>query len=417
MTGLVKNLLALWLLLLGAAQGKSLYTAEPPLGNFSLNSSEISEDFPPETQTRIRENGLSAYDCTPGKGYCHNDPVNKVDVLGTAEVVTTTPGGNDVLVNDETSFWLVYNMMADAGLVGKLDAFGAKPTFTDAMLVAGKLGGTVKNYPKAWPWAATGAASPNDLWIMPGSATLPGNSGGYFDSFLTGFNARQLAQGKGFFLDAVDVRAIQAAGEATSSYPWGSLSDREAQILGDRSAVLTWLDTPILTVGGGDGRDEYQWGGTWSMLEPAPGPRGCGYAMGTTPFGTPRMIRNILAVEVATAGLAKGFEAVSMLGASGNSVPQMVRVTSWAEEGITPDLNPGRWVQLGDPTKVNFWRTGLPGPKGTFIDEFPYLKIQRSKVPFTNSITDDVPAASLQWPPSLDKWRGLFGQRKLKGGP
>ena len=41
---------------------------------------------------------------------------------------------------------------------------------------------------------------------------------------------------------------------------------------------------------------------------------------------------------------------------------RMVQVTSWADKGITPDLNPGRWVQLGDATPVNFLKTGLPGP-------------------------------------------------------
>jgi hypothetical protein len=243
--------------------------------------------------------------------YCHNDPVNKVDVLGMAEVVTTTPGGNGVLVNNETSFWLVYSMMADAGLVAKLDPWklGAKPTFADAMLVAGKLGGTVKDYPKAWPWAATGAASPNDLWIMPGSASLPGNPGGHFDAGIIGMQAGLLTQGKGFYLDAIDVRAIQAAGEATSDCPWGSLSDYETQILGDRGAVLSWWDTPLATVGGGNGRDEYKWGGAWGVWEPSPGPRGLGYAMRTTPFGTPRLIHNMLIAEIASAGLAKGFGA------------------------------------------------------------------------------------------------------------
>jgi hypothetical protein len=79
---LAKCLLALWLLIIGAAQGKTAHTAEPPLGNFFLNSSEVLEDQPPETLDRIREIGPSAYDCTPETRYCHNDPVNGVDVLG-----------------------------------------------------------------------------------------------------------------------------------------------------------------------------------------------------------------------------------------------------------------------------------------------------------------------------------------------
>jgi RHS repeat-associated protein len=94
----------------------------------------------------------------------------------------------------------------------------------------------------------------------------------------------------------------------------------------------------------------------------------------------------------------------------------LTKVTSWADEGITPDLIPGRWVQLGDATKTNFWRTGLPGPKVHISLKPPSVSVQGSKVPFTNSITDDIPTSSLQWPPGLDKWRGLFGQRKIKGG-
>jgi hypothetical protein len=94
----------------------------------------------------------------------------------------------------------------------------------------------------------------------------------------------------------------------------------------------------------------------------------------------------------------------------------LTKVTSWADEGITPDLNPGRWVQLGDATKTNFWRTGLPGPKVHISLKPPSVSVQGSKVPFTNSITDDIPTSSLQWPPGLDRWRGLFGQRKIIGG-
>ncbi len=293
--------------------------------------------------------------------YCHNDPVNKVDVLGTAEVVTTTPGGNGVLVNDETSFWLVYNMMADAGLVAKLDPLDLtkRPTFVDVALVAGKLGGSVKNYPKAWPWAATGTASPNDLWIMPGSASLPGNPGGHFDAGIIGIQAGHLAQGKGIYLDAVDLRGIQAAGEATSSFPWGSLSDREAQILGDRGGVLTWWDTPLLTVGGGNGRDEYQWGGAWSVWEPAPGPRGLGYAMGTTPWGTPRMVGNMLAVEIGTAGLAKALGAFRAFASAPFSInPSSIRFSQASVSGvedITASMRASGWqgtpidvVRMGD---------------------------------------------------------------------
>ena len=41
----------------------------------------------------------------------------------------------------------------------------------------------------------------------------------------------------------------------------------------------------------------------------------------------------------------------------------MSQVTSWADAGITPDLAPGRWVQLGGATEINFGKLGYLGPK------------------------------------------------------
>ena len=49
-------------------------------------------------------------------------------------------------------------------------------------------------------------------------------------------------------------------------------------------------------------------------------------------------------------------------------------VSSWASEGMTPDLNPGRWVQLGEATPSNFLKTGLPGAKAYFQSEAPFLR-------------------------------------------
>lgn len=112
-------------------------------------------------------------------------------------------------------------------------------------------------------------------------------------------------------------------------------------------------------------------------------------------------------------GFAAG--ASSALGAPRNSVVSaggMRRVTSWAETGTTPDLNPGRWVQLGDATRVNFWRTGLPGGK---VQTNP-LRYESSNVPFTNSITGQVPASSLRWPSGWEKPKGILGQRQINGG-
>ncbi|MFY4857617.1 hypothetical protein ACOTVL_04070 [Aliarcobacter butzleri] len=34
-----------------------------------------------------------------------------------------------------------------------------------------------------------------------------------------------------------------------------------------------------------------------------------------------------------------------------------INVTSWASEGITPDLNSGRWVMLSKPNKLSFYFT------------------------------------------------------------
>jgi len=94
------------------------------------------------------------------------------------------------------------------------------------------------------------------------------------------------------------------------------------------------------------------------------------------------------------------------------TTPNLKTVTSWADEGITPDLNPGRWVQLGEATTPNFWKTGLPGPKLTLNP----LKLEGSKVPFSNSVTGQVPASSLQWPSGWEKWKGILGQRQITGG-
>ena len=93
---------------------------------------------------------------------------------------------------------------------------------------------------------------------------------------------------------------------------------------------------------------------------------------------------------------------------------RMAEVTSWAEKGITPDLNPGRWVQLGDATKLNFWKTGLPGPKLFFEGEAPFMRLESSRVPFANSITAEAPASSLQWPQGAEFWKGILDQRQLK---
>jgi RHS repeat-associated protein len=101
------------------------------------------------------------------------------------------------------------------------------------------------------------------------------------------------------------------------------------------------------------------------------------------------------------------------IAASAGQGGKLVKVTSWAERGVIPDLNPGRWVQLGGPSRWNFLKTGLPGPKAYFSNSAPFVRLEASRVPFANSITGDVSASALRWPPGLEKWKGILGQRIL----
>jgi len=128
---------------------------------------------------------------------------------------------------------------------------------------------------------------------------------------------------------------------------------------------------------------------------------------------------NLLEDGLAWYGVGKS--GLSFYGSARNRLPcaanvgeRYVQVTSWAEEGITPDLNPGRWVQLGGSTKLNLLLTGLPGPKLILEGEAPFIRLQRSRVSFENSITDEVPASVLSWPQGVEFWKGFLGQRQLK---
>jgi RHS repeat-associated protein len=91
---------------------------------------------------------------------------------------------------------------------------------------------------------------------------------------------------------------------------------------------------------------------------------------------------------------------------------ELVKVTSWADKGMTPDLAPGRWVQLGESTGWSFLKTGLPGPKAYFKPAFRWAS---SQADVTNSITAEVPAVSLSWPSGAEMWKGVLGQRKFNG--
>jgi hypothetical protein len=92
-------------------------------------------------------------------------------------------------------------------------------------------------------------------------------------------------------------------------------------------------------------------------------------------------------------------------------------ITSWADCGIEPDFNPGRWVQLGHPTMLNFFLTGLPGGKFYVTKNFPYIEYHPSKTPFKNHKSTMVDKNQLEWPRGfgVDGFvKGLLGQRKIK---
>ena len=95
---------------------------------------------------------------------------------------------------------------------------------------------------------------------------------------------------------------------------------------------------------------------------------------------------------------------------------EMTTVTSWADKGIIPDLNPGRWVMKGEPTKWNFWKSGLPGPKASWSKEFPFLQLEKSKADFSNFITGEVPASSVKLPPGPEVIKVPLGQHVLGEG-
>jgi hypothetical protein len=92
------------------------------------------------------------------------------------------------------------------------------------------------------------------------------------------------------------------------------------------------------------------------------------------------------------------------------SASTTTKVTSWASEGATPDLNPGRWVMVGDASRWNFLKSGLIGAKIT-LNPFSY---ESANVPFTNYITAEVEKDLLKWPGGAEFLKGLLGQRVIK---
>jgi hypothetical protein len=123
-----------------------------------------------------------------------------------------------------------------------------------------------------------------------------------------------------------------------------------------------------------------------------------------TEVGTP-----VLTVMGLWDGVGLAANGIGLIKAA-NSGNRLISVTSWAEKGITPDLNVGRWVILGNPTKVNFAKTGLFGPK-VYFSPFRY---ESSNVPFNNFITGKIPANTLKWSEGWEKIKGVLGQRVIQ---
>lgn len=90
--------------------------------------------------------------------------------------------------------------------------------------------------------------------------------------------------------------------------------------------------------------------------------------------------------------------------------PGLARVTTWAPDGVTPDLNSGRWVQLGGGNWFNYLLTGLPG--GKFFENGKFWS--SSGTSLANHTTEYIERSALSWPPGWEKWKGLLGQRVIK---
>jgi RHS repeat-associated protein len=97
--------------------------------------------------------------------------------------------------------------------------------------------------------------------------------------------------------------------------------------------------------------------------------------------------------------------------------PDRVPITSWAERGVVPDLNTGRWVQIGRPTWWNYIKTGLIGGKFERVPDFPWFTWKSSNGSFNNFITGFIEHSKLVMPKELgiivDFVKYLMGQRKI----
>jgi hypothetical protein len=92
-----------------------------------------------------------------------------------------------------------------------------------------------------------------------------------------------------------------------------------------------------------------------------------------------------------------------------------VQITTWSRR--PRDFAPGRWVQLGAPTRLNFWLTGLPGGKLHVQARFPWVRYEPCAVKFEQHTTTWVSCDQLESPKGFgpDGWiKAVFGQRKIR---
>lgn len=88
-----------------------------------------------------------------------------------------------------------------------------------------------------------------------------------------------------------------------------------------------------------------------------------------------------------------------------------VQVAHWAPKGASPVLQPGQWVMIGSNKNViNYLMSGIAGPR--MSSKPPFIK--NSPYPFKNSSMTEIKFNQLVWPPGMEKWKGVLGQRIYK---
>ena len=222
---------------------------------------------------------------------------------GAAGIVTVSPDGKPVAVNLSSSFWFTYAIMAASGHVKPLPIstdwsnLYTPIHFSDAVSVTTARGGRVREYSKTFPWASTAENSPIDLWILPHSIPTQGSGKGVY--FEIDFITRSAQSGSGFWLDLIDIRAIQCGDESTLSHPWGSMSQSESYAFRDRGYLSMW-NTPLAMGSnrGGHTYDPYNISHQSILYQPD-------YAIPNHPFQTLGQISEQVAIEFATAGFGE----------------------------------------------------------------------------------------------------------------